>query len=382
MKLPLLMANRGVEQFRLFMEEFLVSRSRSRASEDSTKTIATSGPNSGASSRKRNRRTRSLKTSPVSLPASPFAVLVDGKWMTPQKSLFQGWVAFSQNFPRTGSMRSGALFPAPPLVLPNCAGESSCSPVADWPTPDANVFQDGHSVNAEEWQARRERLKETAGNGNGCGTPLAMAAQLWQTPRDFSGGGNQMRGGARSDEVTLLGQAELWATPRASDHKGTGRSLSPREAATSICDLPEQVQMWSTPTTQDAENDAPPSAAARNSPPLNLQACHCGLPVQGWVDLALSMTSENFSDATLEALGESIRQNSPIPSAGQKSSPSAPTSRRRLSPKFTAWLQGLPENWTCLGQINSEVWEIWRCRFNAAWRSLTSGIASMRKDES
>ncbi len=55
-----------------------------------------------------------------------------------------------------------------------------------WPTPDANVFQDGHEQTAEQWEARKARLKLTANNGNGCGTPLTMAANLfdqqWATP--------------------------------------------------------------------------------------------------------------------------------------------------------------------------------------------------------
>jgi hypothetical protein len=34
----------------------------------------------------------------------------------------------------------------------------------------------------ETWLARRETLKAKGYNGNGCGTPLAMAVQLWPTP--------------------------------------------------------------------------------------------------------------------------------------------------------------------------------------------------------
>lgn len=49
-----------------------------------------------------------------------------------------------------------------------------------WPTPTAGNFNDGESV--ESWEARRAKLKETLKNGNGCGTPLAMAAKMWPTP--------------------------------------------------------------------------------------------------------------------------------------------------------------------------------------------------------
>jgi hypothetical protein len=54
-----------------------------------------------------------------------------------------------------------------------------------WPTPDGQVFQDGMDCTLEEWEARRRKLKAEAAtpNGNGAGTPLAMAAQLWTTPQ-------------------------------------------------------------------------------------------------------------------------------------------------------------------------------------------------------
>lgn len=56
------------------------------------------------------------------------------------------------------------------------------SEVQHWPTPDAQTFADGFEATPQEWQDRRDKLKETANNGNGCGTPLAMAANLWWTP--------------------------------------------------------------------------------------------------------------------------------------------------------------------------------------------------------
>jgi hypothetical protein len=51
--------------------------------------------------------------------------------------------------------------------------------VTQWPTPDANVMNDGES--AVNWRARQERLKLTANNGNGAGVPLAIAAQEMTT---------------------------------------------------------------------------------------------------------------------------------------------------------------------------------------------------------
>jgi hypothetical protein len=86
-----------------------------------------------------------------------------------------------------------------------------------WPTPDASVAQDGEKP--ETWLARRERLKEAADNGNGCGTPLAMAVQPeicgWGTPRVTTNSGipcpeHTGKGSRLEDQAAQLAG---WCTP-------------------------------------------------------------------------------------------------------------------------------------------------------------------------
>ena len=74
------------------------------------------------------------------------------------------------------------------------------------PTPSASQFNDGEDV--ESWQARRERVKDTAANGNGFGMPLSIAVRLLPTPAvaDVTGG-RERRGGTRSNELLLNGIA-------------------------------------------------------------------------------------------------------------------------------------------------------------------------------
>ena len=48
------------------------------------------------------------------------------------------------------------------------------------PTPSAGNFNAGEDP--EQWEARRQRVKETANNGNGMGMPLGIAVQLLPTP--------------------------------------------------------------------------------------------------------------------------------------------------------------------------------------------------------
>ena len=102
------------------------------------------------------------------------------------------------------------------------------------PTPAASVANDGEEP--DSWLARRERVKETANNGNGMGMPLTIAVQLlptvkasnnenrssaWATgpnlgealgllptPSVADGmGGHERRGGARGGELPLKGIA-------------------------------------------------------------------------------------------------------------------------------------------------------------------------------
>lgn len=85
------------------------------------------------------------------------------------------------------------------------AGDSSSS-LPLLPTPAASVANDGEGP--ETWLARRERVKETADNGNGMGMPLTIAVQLLPTPSVAdTQGGRKHRSGDRNGELLLNGLA-------------------------------------------------------------------------------------------------------------------------------------------------------------------------------
>ena len=104
------------------------------------------------------------------------------------------------------------------------------------PTPSAGNFNAGEDP--EQWEARRQRVKETANNGNGMGMPLGIAVKLLPTPKASNNekrqklgygmnlgqalgvtpllptpsvadttGGHERRGGKRGDELPLKGIA-------------------------------------------------------------------------------------------------------------------------------------------------------------------------------
>lgn len=94
----------------------------------------------------------------------------------------------------------------------NQRGDATCLPgalipmVSDQAPPDSNPLFDGEGT--ATWLARRERVKQTANNGNGMGMPLTIAVQLLPTPSVADAmGGHLTRSGARSGELLLPGVA-------------------------------------------------------------------------------------------------------------------------------------------------------------------------------
>jgi DNA (cytosine-5)-methyltransferase 1 len=75
------------------------------------------------------------------------------------------------------------------------------------PTPVAGAFNDTEP--AESWLARRDRQKQLGRNGNGIGTPLAIAIRLLPTPSDSSAerapqlGGQRPSGAKRSSHLAV-----------------------------------------------------------------------------------------------------------------------------------------------------------------------------------
>lgn len=215
-------------------------------------------------------------------------------------------------------------------------GESESS---SWPTPNATVANDGETP--ETWLARREQLKEKWNNGNGCGTPLAMAVALWPTPGVPNGGRAmaeedvEARGATDTGkrQVPLESVARLWSTPRASENENRQTRPTPSQVAGEHgMNLATEASLWQTPRAArggqrgndrkdeqllqgQAELWATPRAEERQQ--RNSQAGH--------VDLSLQV--------------QTIRP-------GPTSSPPPRGCRPQLGAWFAEFLMGLPPGWT------------------------------------
>ena len=154
---------------------------------------------------------------------TPFAHYDPGtcSWKTSQLSLLGDLMESSPAWPRSGMWDLGAAYAHPPLARPTAANGSSSSPGL-LPTPNAGNSNDGESL--ESWEARRRVNLAKGVNGNGQGTPLAIAAQaLLKTPTAqlAVNGGSQdpakRRAGGHGPTLADQVEHELLPTPRATD---------------------------------------------------------------------------------------------------------------------------------------------------------------------
>ena len=145
-------------------------------------------------------------------------------WRTSQRSLLGDWTPFSEAFPKRGMMRSGLMSALPMSERRTDASDSSSSRGGSWPTPAAMMPND--SEDPQEWLARAALLKEKHHNGNGAGTPLAVAVKLAQWPTARASDGLLMGGVGANHSATLVSAVKMYPTPTAMDWQNRGPSSS------------------------------------------------------------------------------------------------------------------------------------------------------------
>lgn len=197
MTLPRSMLERGVARWISSLRDSRASQSAKQVEAEASKTSAGFGPQSCAAFARYDPPSCSWKTCPDS--SNEAQTLSSATW------------------PPSGSMRSGICFPRPRRA-PRSVGNAG----SVWPTPDASVFKDSQSVEMYEARKRRETAKRY--NGNGGGTPSAMAVRLWPTPTAVdsrsSAAAHLSTDSGRHAGVTLTDASRAWPTPTARDGKG------------------------------------------------------------------------------------------------------------------------------------------------------------------
>lgn len=131
--------------------------------------------------------------------------------------------------------------------LPICALRASQRRTSDkgcsgWPTPNAGNFNDGESL--ETWELRRQKNKAKGINGNGQGTPLAIAVQM-----------------------------AGWCSPTATDGRRGKEPPRPHDTGIPLSQQVQTMSGWATPAARDRKNgQASEATVNRNARPLNEQA--------------------------------------------------------------------------------------------------------------
>jgi hypothetical protein len=188
-----------------------------------------------------------------------------------------------------------------------------------WPTPDANVMNDGEGP--ETFFARQERQKAKGINGNGMGMPLTIAATTWPTPsaRDWKGSNQEEMHDRGTKGPPLNELAVLWYTPNVPNG---GRTLGEDTSSTGITPdgtkrqvgLENQARWWPTPTSLSyGESHQPGNSRSYN--------------------LTMELAEPIFSLRVLRTSKDGSTSLKP---------------RRSLNPLFVEWLMGWPPGWTLL----------------------------------
>ncbi len=200
------------------------------------------------------------------------------------------------------------------------------------PTPAAGLFNDGES--ADTWLARRERVKLTARNGNGMGTPLSIAVQLLPTPTSNLGdnGGPQdpakRRAGGHSVSIedAVHGLA-LLPTPKASNNEDRQNEdrYGPNLGMALGVTPGYEARLLPTPSVADTQGGRKSRSGERNGELLLNGIAHANR----WGEYAAAIARHE------QAFG----RPAPAPTEpGPKGNP-------RLSARFVEWMMALPAGW-------------------------------------
>jgi hypothetical protein len=213
---------------------------------------------------------------------------------------------------------------------------------ANWPTPNAQVSQDGESP--ETWLKRKEAMKAKGYNGNGCGTPLTIAVQL--------------HGQAAPASSSSLGsrQGLSWPTPQTMDtlpvrpveeFAETNKTRGGRKNRKALSNLREAVHSpvyqasWATPAAFDWNVPETQAAWARRAATQKSKGVNLHLPLKSQ---AVHEAEKQWGTPTARdhksGRGNEERQYKELTPMVERQQSG------KLNPRWVETLMGLPIGWT------------------------------------
>lgn len=214
---------------------------------------------------------------------------------------------YSETWPRAGGMRSGCVYERP-MWEPRISGIVGSALRLDWSTPDT-IGANDHKGSLTMGQ-RRGQLDEATGH--------------WNTPRSGVHGEPGPHT-TRGDVDALEPQAQLWQTPSAADVMGGHLTRGGSRSGEML--LPGQAKTWPTPCAQE-DNKTPEAhlaMKARMPGGKRKTITSCQVAAESWTSSRLVPVIEKH---------------------GEPLSPTRRILRRRLNPAFVCWLMGWSTWWT------------------------------------
>lgn len=310
-----------------------------------------------------------------------------------QFSIFRQEQPFSENLPRSGSMRNGELFERPMLV--DRTGESGrlC-----WPTAvatDSNGARNetsGRSMASQhhsgttlndaiiKWPTPRSADSESCGNYPGAVDSMTGAARMWVTPRVANIKGSAKRLAQGSNE-SIESQAQMWMTPNvplggrtntAEQVQAKGKTDNGKRQIS----LEGQTMHWPTPQTRDTkspdmEGSGNYERKMENGWTIDLNSAAANWPTPATRDYRSPNAASHMDRSTgakhLDQLPNFIEHSFlPVPPTSTHGGKSPSGSTRRLNPDFVDWLMGLIPGWTDYAPLETASY---LCRVQSLLRS-------------
>ena len=331
-------------------------------------------------------------------------------WKTSQGAFLWGSGTYSETWPNSGTMRNGRVYALQTSGPATCGSGCSLWPTATEGSGSGNRdpkesrhFGHGPTLNdaVMTWPTATAHEAGTLNQSESGGPPqnLAVSARNWPTARQEDGESCGNHPGAMD---SLTGAAKLWPTAQSHDCRGekTPEQIERQrnETGAGVRNLNEEAATWPTPTVDDASNVARASGqmnslsrethlwATPNTPSggpnTKSTATHTGgLNLDGQAQLWQTPATDSFRSRGGDRKDEqgldqqarffptpqaqdakNVKATSgrhatdlsgvvaslPVPQTpdGPQSSESAPTSRRRLNPRFVEFLMNFPIGWT------------------------------------